>query len=62
MAGQKQDTKTTFDGDDIDDNDHEAAIYDYNDDDDNNDDDDIEGAAQSKQDSKPNHEVEGRTF
>ena len=71
--GQKQDTKPTFDGDDIDDDHHGDAIYDDdgdNDDDDGDDDDDddddddadIEGAPQQKQDSKPNHEIEGRTF
>ena len=65
--GQKQDTKPTFDGDHIDDDDHVDAISDDDngDDDvanDDNDDDDIEGAPQQKQDSKPNHEIEGRTF
>ena len=61
--GQKQDTKPTFDGDDIDDDHHGDAIYDDDGDNDDDDgDDDIEGAPQQKQDSKPNHEIEGRTF
>ena len=59
--GQKQETKSTFDGDDIDDDHNGDAIYD-DDDDVDDDDGDIEGAPQQKQDSKPNHEIEGRTF
>ena len=63
--GQKQDTKPTFDGDDIDDDHHDDDGDNDNDDGDNDDDDDdadIEGAPQQKQDSEPNHEIEGRTF